>query len=324
MKMRKLLAILLACLLMAGMLAACGEKAAAPMENGAAMDRFYDSEMSMSPESAPNYGSLSDGRVDMEKPEAGKNESGSTNTPVNSQNQKLIRTVRLNAETEDMDALLSQVEARINELGGYVEAREVHNGSMYNAKRYRSASLTIRIPAAQLDSFVSHVGEVANITNNTETTQDVTLQYVAIESRIRALETEQETLLELMKKADNMSDLLTIESRLTDVRYELENISSQLRVFDNKVNYGTIHLDISEVVEYSEPEPENGWQRMAKGFVKSLKGVGNGLKEFFIWLITAVPYLLLIGAIGFGIFLIIFCSVRKKHKKRAAQKKAEE
>lgn len=324
MKTRKLLAILWICLLMAGMLAGCGEA----MKNEAAMDSFYDADMPMAPESAPNYGSLSDGRVDMEKPEAGKNQgvtSDSANdTTVNPQNQKLIRTVRLNAETEDMDTLLSQVEARIDELGGYVEAREVHNGSMYNSKRYRSASLTVRIPAAQLDSFVSHVGEVSNITNNTETTQDVTLQYVAIESRIKALETEQATLLELMKKADNMSDLLTIESRLTDVRYELENIASQLRVYDNKVNYGTIHLSITEVVEYSEPEPENGWQRMGKGFVKSLKGVGNGLKEFVIWLITAVPYLLLIGTIGFGIFLIIFCSVRRKQKRRAAQQKTEE
>ena len=326
MKMRKILGLLLSFLLIAAMFAGCGEKAMAPMENGAAMDSYYEPAQG----GDMNYGVMDSlNRVDMEKPESNKAEGSTTSSTagegtITPQNQKLIRTIRLNAETEDMDVLLSQVEARINELGGYVEAREIYNGSMYNSKRYRSASLTIRIPAAKLDSFVNHVGEVSNITNNTETTQDVTLQYVAIESRIKALETEQETLLELMKKADNMSDLLTIESRLTDVRYELENISAQLRVYDNKVNYGTIHLSITEVVEYSEPEPENGWQRMANGFIKSAKGVGNGLKEFFIWLITAVPYLLLIGAIGFGIFMIIFCSVRRKQKRRAAQKKAEE
>ena len=314
MKTRKLLALLLTFVLVAGVFAGCGKA----MDNSAAADRPMSP---MAPEM--DYGYAADSNL---KAESGVADSAGTGETTNAtpQNQKLIRTIRISAETEDMDVLLGQVEKRINELGGYVEAREVYNGSMYNSKRYRHADLTIRIPAAKLDSFVDHVGEVSNITNNTETTDDVTLQYVSIESRIKALQIEEERLLELLSKADNMSDLLTIESRLTDVRYELENITSQLRLLENKVNYGTIHLDITEVVEYSEPEPENGWQRMGKGFVKSLKGVGNGLKEFFIWLVGAIPYLLLIGGIGFAIFIIIFCSVRRKRKRRAAEKKAEE
>ena len=280
----------------------------APMDNGAVADRIE------AMAEAPEY-SLNDS--------SSAADSASGETAIDTQNQKLIRTVYMDAETEDMDALLSQVQARINELGGYVEAREVYNGSMYNSTRYRNANLTVRIPADKLNAFVDHVSQVSNITSSQETVDDVTLQYVAIESRIKALETEQQTLLDLMAKAETMSDLLTIESRLTEVRYELENINSQLRVYDNKINYATIHLDISEVVEYTEPEPENGWQRMGKGFVKSVKGVGNGLKEFFIWLVAAIPYLLLIGMIGAGIFLIIWGSIRRGRKKRAAKKAAE-
>lgn len=272
---------------------------------------------------APDYNYGASDKVDLESGVT-DSASGTSDTGATPQNQKLIRTIRLSAETEDMDVLLSQVEKRIGELNGYVEAREIYNGSMYNSKRYRRANLTIRIPAANLDSFVSHVGEVSNITNNTETTDDVTLQYVSIESRIKALKIEEERLLELLSKADNMSDLLTIESRLTDVRYELENITSQLRVLENKVNYGTIHLEVSEVVEYTEPEPESDWQRMCKNFVESVKDVGNGLKEFFIWLVGATPYLMLIGVITGGIFLIIFFSVRRKMKKKAAQQKTDE
>lgn len=311
MKIRKLLALLLTLLLIAGLFAGCGS---------AAMDNAVSAPEAMAPDY--DYGYDANGKLDME---SGITDSaaGATDTTVTPQNQKLIRTIRLNAETEDMDILLSQVENRVAELGGYVEAREIYNGSMYNSSRYRNASLTIRIPAAKLDSFVDHVGQVSNITNNVETTDDVTLQYVSIESRIKALQIEEERLLELLSKADNMSDLLTIESRLTDVRYELENITSQLRVLENKVNYGTIHLDVSEVVEYTEPEPENGWQRMGKGFVNSLKGLGNGLKEFFIWLVTALPYLVLIGGIVVAVIFIIRGSVRRKRRKNAA-KKAEE
>ena len=314
MKIRKLFAILMVCLLITGIFAGCGAEAMmdAPMDSNAGMDYFLEESMD-APES-PEY-SLNDS--------SSAADSASGETAIDTQNQKLIRTVYMDAETEDMDALLSQVQARINELGGYVEAREVYNGSMYNSTRYRNANLTVRIPADKLNAFVDHVSQVSNITSSQETVDDVTLQYVAIESRIKALETEQQTLLDLMAKAETMSDLLTIESRLTEVRYELENINSQLRVYDNKINYATIHLDISEVVEYTEPEPENGWQRMGKGFVKSVKGVGNGLKEFFIWLVAAIPYLLLIGMIGAGIFLIIWGSIRRGRKKRAAKKAAE-
>lgn len=316
MKIRKLLALLLTLLLIAGLFAGCGS--AAMDSAGNMMDYPAEAPEAM----APDYNYGANGKLDME---SGITDSAAsaTDTTVTPQNQKLIRTIRLNAETEDMDILLSQVENRVAELGGYVEAREIYNGSMYNSKRYRNASLTIRIPAAKLDSFVDHVGQVSNITNNVETTDDVTLQYVSIESRIKALQIEEERLLELLAQADNMSDLLTIESRLTDVRYELENITSQLRVLENKVNYGTIHLDVSEVVEYTEPEPENGWQRMGKGFVNSLKGLGNGLKEFFIWLVTALPYLALIGGIVVAVIFIIRGSVRRKRRKNAA-KKAEE
>lgn len=316
MKIRKLLILLLAFVLVVGLFAGCGS--AAMDSAGNTMDYPVEAPEAM----APDYNYGANGKLDME---SGITDStaGATDTTVTPQNQKLIRTIRLNAETEDMDILLSQVENRVAELGGYVEAREIYNGSMYNSKRYRNASLTIRIPAAKLDSFVDHVGQVSNITNNVETTDDVTLQYVSIESRIKALQIEEERLLELLAQADNMSDLLTIESRLTDVRYELENITSQLRVLENKVNYGTIHLDVSEVVEYTEPEPENGWQRMGKGFVNSLKGLGNGLKEFFIWLVTALPYLVLIGGIVVAVIFIIRGSVRRKRRKNAA-KKAEE
>ena len=308
MKIRKLFAILMVCLLIAGVFAGCG--ASAPMDadisNGALADRIESAMDAESPEYSLNDSSMAD--------------SATGETAIDPQNQKLIRTVYMDAETEDMDTLLSQVQTRINELGGYVEAKEVYNGSAYNSTRYRNANLTVRIPADRLNEFVDHVGQVSNITSSQETVDDVTLQYVAIESRIKALETEQQTLLDLLAKAETMEDLLTIESRLTEVRYELENINSQLRVYDNKINYATVHLDVSEVVEYTEPEPENGWQRMGNGFVKSVKGVGNGLKEFFIWLVTAIPYLLLIGVIGMGIFLIIWGSIRRGRKKRAARK----
>ena len=230
------------------------------------------------------------------------------------ENQKLVRKLRLEAETEDLDALLAAIDEKITALSGYVEARDVYNGSQYSGRRYRSATMTVRIPVADMDSFVSHVKESSNIVSSNETVDNITLTYVATQSRITALETEQARLLELLAQAQNMEDLLTIEARLTDVRTELEEYTSQIRLYDNMVDYATITLNIDEVREYSVPEeePETVWERIGTGFVKSLKGVGNFFVELFVFIIVASPYLLLIGVIA---FIIVFFCRKKKAKK---------
>lgn len=291
MKLKRILAISLAVLLITTLLAGCG---------AASYDGAMDYNGAMGSESASDM--LTDSST-----------SGSTET-VTPQNQKLIRTLYLDAETESMDAMLPQIEAKTAELGGYIEAREVYNGSAYSANRYRHASLTLRIPADKLDSFVSHVAESSNITSNRETTEDVTLNYVATESRITALETEQARLLELLSKAETMEDLLLIESRLTEVRTELEQVTSQLRLYDNLVDYGTIHLELEEVVEYTEPKPESVWDRIGTGFMESLEGIGNGFTEFFILLIVSLPYLILIAIVVVIVLLIIKHCKKKKAK----------
>lgn len=233
------------------------------------------------------------------------------------ENRKLIQTVSLNVETEDLDAVLTQVDSRIAELGGYIEQSNVQNGSAYSGRRYRRASLTVRIPAKDLDAFIDKVGDITNIVSSQKSVEDVTLSYVATESRLKALQTEEVRLLELLAQAETMDDLLTVESRLTDVRTELEQVSSALRVYDNQVDYATIHLDVDEVTEYTEvTEPETVWQRIGTGFKKSLKGVGSFFREAFVFVIVASPYLVVIAAVAVGVTLLVRYFMRAKNKKQ--------
>lgn len=230
------------------------------------------------------------------------------------ENHKLIQKVWMNAETEDMSPLLEQVSAKITELGGYIEAQQIQNGSQYSGRRYRSADLTIRIPADQLDRFVSQIAEVSNIVSTNKTVEDVTLKYVATESRMLALQTEQNRLIELLAMAESLEDVLTIEDRLTDVRSELEQVTSTLKLYDNQVNYGTVYLSINEVREYTVvEEPETVWERIGTGFVESLKNVGDFLVELFVFLVVKIPYLVLIGAVTTVIIVVL--RQRKKKKK---------
>ena len=231
--------------------------------------------------------------------------------------QKLIKTVRMDVETEDLEALLPQINEKISALSGYVEEQELYNGSSYSSYRSRSASLTIRIPAADLNGFVENIKGVSNVVTYNESTENVTLTYVATESRMKALEVEQERLLELLSKAENMSDLLEIEARLTDVRYELENVTSQLRVLSNRVDYATVHLYISQVRVYTETEPQTVWQRIGSGFKENLRDIGEDMTDFFVWIVTYSPQLVLWA-------VIIAVAVTVLKKKRATRKAAKE
>ena len=176
--------------------------------------------------------------------------------------------------------------------------------------------MVIRIPADQADNFVQQISGESNIVSSSETVQDVTLQYVDTESRIQALETERDRLLELLEQAESLEDILKIEQRLTEVRYALESYTSQMRTLENQVTYATIHLNISEVQEYTPVAEETVWQRIAGGFMDSLKGVGDGAVELMIWILANSPYLAVYGAILFLITRI----VRKRRNNRRAIK----
>ena len=196
----------------------------------------------------------------------------------------------------------------------------MYNGSQYSGRRYRHADLTVRIPADRLDQFVQHVSENSNVTNNKETADDITLSYVATQSRITALETEQTRLLELLASAQDMSDLLEIEQRLTEVRTELEKVTSQLRLYDNQVSYGTIYLAVSEVKEYTVvEEPETVWGRIAAGFVESLKNLGKFFTELFVTLVVGLPYLILAGILLTAVILVLKNAKRKRKAKKESQ-----
>ena len=113
-----------------------------------------------------------------------------------------------------------------------------------------------------------------------------------------------------------MTDLLEIESRLTDVRYELENYTSQLKLYDNQIDYATIHLNITEVQEYTPVEEPSLWERIRDGFQDSLKALGENLQNLLVWLIVALPFLVIYG----GIIAVIVVLIKKVRKNRKVKK----
>ena len=227
--------------------------------------------------------------------------------------RKLIKTVQIEAETEGYDALIAALEEKLTALGGYTESRQT--GTYGKTRRW--SNMTLRIPVENLPAFVAHVTEEANVLSTSEETQDVTLQYSDTEAKLAALKTEQARLLELLAAANNLSEILEIEARLSDVTYELERYESQKRGYDNRINYATVHLSLEEVAVLTELEEPTVWTRIRDGFTESLQGVSDGFVDLFVYLIAGSPYIAVTGAV----LALVIVLARKQSRK--AQKKQQ-
>ena len=146
MKLKKYVSLLLALIFLLGLMTGCGGSSTVS-KNSAAMEEIAAEAPAMMADSAT--GSLTSASG-----------GGSSAVP---ENRKWIITVYMSAETEDLDAMTAALDERITALNGYVEDQHIYNGSAYATRRYRSANLTIRIPADKLDAFVGQVKDTSNV-----------------------------------------------------------------------------------------------------------------------------------------------------------------
>lgn len=279
--MKKLLAALLCLVLLCALTACGGSSKSEAMYSGGAMVE----------EAAPEAPAMMTN-------DAASLKGANPGSPALPEGRKWIITMDIQVETEDLDTLMTELDQHITGLNGYVEDQNIHNGSSHASRRYRNAYLAVRIPAESVDAFTNEITGLANVVSQNLRREDITLQYVATSSRVTALETEEARLLELLAEAENMSDLLEIEARLTDVRYELERHASQLRLYDNQVDYATIYLNISEVQEYTPVEEPTFFERIKTTFSHAIDGLGKGFVNVTVFLIGNSPYLLVFGVLG--------------------------
>lgn len=208
-----------------------------------------------------------------------------------SQNEKLIYTYRYSVETKVFDTFVQTMMEQVQKLGGYVEHSET-NGSAGESSG-RKASMTLRIPAEQMNQLLSLVKEESNVVYDSVSSENVTLRYVDMESHVRALRTEQKTLLRLIEKAEKIEDVIALQSQLTQVRYEIESYESQLRTMDNLVSYSTLYLDITEVRRTTTvtDQKTSFTDEITARFSDNLYAVGQWLRNFMIGLIGSLPVL---------------------------------
>ena len=300
----------LACVL-SGILAVsifgCGSKSMMATESAVADSAAYD-------DMAYDSGYDTTESASVEESAGGSVTSENGIEEVQETDRKLIRNVNLSLQTKEFDTVLENMSQKVKDLGGYVQDSSVW-GSSSDYSSSRSASYTLRIPSDKLDEFIDVVETLGNVTYKNESVDDVTLQYVDVESHKKALETEQERLLALLEQAESVEDIITIENRLSDVRYELENYESQIRLLDNQIDYSTVYVDISEVSRVTDTGKQGFFEEVASRFNDSIYVVLMGLRGFAVDVLGSLPILVVWGVILAAVVVLLRKFVFKKSKK---------
>ncbi len=239
---------------------------------------------------------------------------------------KLIRNVSMHLETREFDALTKSISDAVTFFGGYMEQSDVSGNSLYwsDERSSRCSNLTARIPENKLDAFLTEVSGQGNVTYKNESVQDVTLQYTDITSRKKTLQMEQDRLWELLEKAESIDAVIALEARLSEVRYQLESIESQLRTLDNQIVYSTVYLSIQEVQVLTSTDPDTIPVRIQKGLSRSFNTLKISSVDFLVWFISSLPILAVFAVLVFIAVIILKKPLkRRKTRKQKGMDKTE-
>lgn len=321
MKTTRILAVALALLLLSASLVSCAAKA--DMESG--RDMAYDMMYAENSKSESITSATS-------KPSSAGSAFGATADAVEMPNTsefaaKIIKTVNMNTETKEYDQAISELDRLITENGGFVESSSANGQSLdYNGVYRRSAKYTIRIPAQQLDTFLSASQQLLNVTYSHSTSENITAEYYDIQSRLEVLRTERDALNAMLEKATDIDSMLSIRDRLYNVIEEIESYETRLRVYDSLVSYSTVHMTVDEVVEYTKIQAEEPtWgERLVEAFKESWEDFAVGFQNFTVGFLYAIPTLLVLGVIAVAVILILRVIIRRQRAAYEARRAERE
>ncbi|MBQ2057293.1 MAG: DUF4349 domain-containing protein [Oscillospiraceae bacterium] len=325
--MKKRFSLILALIVIAALLASC---ASGSYKSAESTGYAYPTEPSYAPEPEAqydyDYGYSENGYESVDMPEGFTATSGtSANTDFA---EKMIYSASVTLETTEFEKTLDSLNALISSYGGFIESSYV-TGQSYSLKwnnydPLRSAEYVIRVPSTGFKSMINDFSGIGNVTEQRDWAENITEQFYDSQSRLNTLKVEEERLLAMLEKADNVTDMIDLEARLSEVRYNIESVTSRLRNWQNQVDYSTVTVNITEVKELTTiVEPQRTyWEEIGDGLAASLRGVWSFLKGAFKWLIVALPVLAILGVIAVITIVIIKFATRSSRKKRKAAAEA--
>jgi len=300
--MKKFLALLLA-LIMALALVGCG--ASAP-KTEASMDMMTSDDAAMDMGFNAGGAPMEDYKEEAEFESGTFEEYPSTTDNDKLKDVKMVYTANMDLQTLSFDQADSDISALVEEMGGYFEQRSISNRS----SGYRYAEYTVRVPAEKFNDFCSQMGTLCHLVYKNESADNITESYYDTQSRLVTAQTKLERLQELLRRAESMEDIITIESAISETEWTIENLTGTLRTYDSLVGYSTIYMTLHEVYELSGQgqAPVTFGDRLGESFLDGLKSIGRTAQNFAVWLAYSWFWLLIVVVI----VIVVIRTIRRR------------
>ena len=200
-------------------------------------------------------------------------------------NKMIILQAELHVNVKNLEEAQLNIENRVNEYGGYIVQSNVYRESDERA----SGTITVRIPEEHFLTFLKDAEEqAAEILRRHKTGQDVTEQYVDLQSRVKSKRAVEERLIEFMSNAEKTEDLLKISSDLAKIQEEIELIVGKMNYLENQTSFSTIDISMYEnrvIIPGIDSTDLDTWEKTKKQLATStnfLLSAGSGLIVFLI------------------------------------------
>jgi len=220
------------------------------------------------------------------------------NTSILDQLQlKVIKTalVKMEVGKGEYGSVREDAVASAKAAGGYVE----DESSSRDGDGYTHATLTLRVPADRFDDLMEEVSSLGEVTSSQVSTQDVSEEYVDLESRLRHLQAQEEFYLTLISRAQTIQEMISIREHLDTIQLEKEQVQGRMNYLDQQVGFSTLTLSVDET-SGEEKKGEGFWDKVGEAF----KSFGRGMKKLAVGFFYALPYLAIAALIAAVVWLL--------------------
>ncbi len=261
---------------------------------------------------APMEATVADQRLNFSESESAAGKS----RVYSDENAKLIRRASARLQTDDFSAAEAALNALVVEQGGYYESAAVEGGGYYDRNAARYGSYVIRVPKQAYDTFLSGVDGVGYVVSLNQSSEEIGEVYFDTEARLRTQQTKQTRLLALLEQAATMEDIIDLENALSEVEYQIEQYSTELRRYDSLVDYATIGVELYEVRRLSDGAgtADRLGTRISTALSEGAQGAGEALGNVIVWCAYHLIALLVLAAAA----AVVLAVCLRRRKKRAA------
>jgi len=232
--------------------------------------------------------------------------------------EKIIYSIYADIETRSFDETIDNLHDLMRRHNAFIESSSI-SGVNYASRHfgwdeYRYAYFSIRVPKEQLNAMTANIRTLGNVTHESSNATNITSQFYDTQSRLNSLIVQESRLLDMLATAEDVPDLILIEERLSNVRYQVESLTTTLNNWQSQVDYSTLTVNIREVEEFTEQVQihRTYWEQMYDGFLATIRSIGRFFMNLFLWIVINAPVLVILAAVAICALLIVKMKIRKK------------